>query len=722
MTFYNRYLMDLDDPQSGDVRLCGGKAAMIHKMRARFGELFPGGFVATIHANGLSDSELSKELAPIKSAFGENARFAVRSSATVEDGVNLAFPGQFHSLLDVGYENLLTAIREVQISAAGENVFAYCRQNGIDPGIISMAVLIMRMAGEKGSVISGAIFTVDPETGCADNYISASKGYGDAEMSGQVTPEIAVCRGGSILRRKPRAPNTKYLLNEETILSLSGYATNVEKAMRGLSPGIRFADIEYVIDSGKIFFVQARPETAASLHPNSFRAVSADVGYRAIVSHAGYAASRGVASGAANYCHTIADADKMEGGGILLCRETSSSWEPFMRRCMGIVTAYGGPNCHTAVCAREMGIPCVTGVGDEAMETIRKQTGNHITVDATARIIYEGAVDEKHLIYRSSLPDYGDLDRIDEEQSFQDAAAVDQTRVDGEGRRWLKKPKDVTSPLLHEIHRQGNFFVTEMLGLPPVNDQVYEGVYWMSFSDAFGFRERLRIYTPEELNGLLDRWDNRMREYISLSENIGSTDQLPCWFRYFIEVNAFMNLSYPLFYVISGQFERVLADKKLPEPYFTRAHHSVLPGTPLSWAQEAIVDFIALLEKEPSDEEVCAYALRYRITPNNCIEFDAGLQIDELKRKIETGRGSIPIFFPSEEEEYFVNDPSFTLIHKNMRRVTRLKESSHHMKLYGQRLIIEKFDKTCIEESFCREKMYFAPVKYPYAPIRENLR
>ena len=52
--------------------------------------------------------------------------------------------------------------------------------------------------------------------------------------------------------------------------------------------------------------------------------------------------------------------------------------------------------------------------------------------------------------------------------------------------------------------------------------------------------------------------------------------------------------------------------------------------TPLSWAQEAIVDFITLLKKDPSDEELRAYALRYRFTLNNCIEFDAELQVDEL--------------------------------------------------------------------------------------------
>jgi hypothetical protein len=88
------------------------------------------------------------------------------------------------------------------------------------------------------------------------------------------------------------------------------------------------------------------------------------------------------------------------------------------------------------------------------------------------------------------------------------------------------------------------------------------------------------------------------------------------------------------------------------------------------------------------------------VVVRDCIEFDAKLQVDELRHKIETEREHIPIFFPPEEEEYYANDPSFMLIHKNIRQSIRLNESSHHNKLYGQRLIIAKYDRASIEKVF----------------------
>ncbi|MDR1688146.1 MAG: hypothetical protein LBS21_05990 [Clostridiales bacterium] len=715
----NCCLLDIDCPQVSSAKEFGGKAAMIHKMRIPFKRTFPGGIAVSIKANEISDGELAEELGLATEKYAPDTLFAVRSSATIEDGVSCAFPGQFISLLNVSESGLLRAIREVQASAASDNVLDYCRQNKIESAQIQMGVLIMPMVGTKATVISGAIFTLDPESGRADTYISASAGFGDAEMQGIVTPEIAVCRGSVILRHKPRASEKTYLLSNDIILRLSDYAAGVEKEMRKLSPEIKYVDIEYVIEDGEIYFVQARPETAASSGKGTFKTVKADNNFRAAVRNVGYCASRGTVSGTAFYCETVEDAYNLKGGDILLCRETASSWEPYMRRCRGIVTMFGGANCHTAVCAREMGMCCITGIGDEAMEKMKKYQGKYITVDATARIIYEGNIGKEYLVYQSGSAQYGGLDSDTEEDSFQNASSVGQTRTDKNGVRWLKKPRDITSPLLHEIHRKGNAFITDLLNLPKVRDEVAGGIYWMSFADAFSFRIKLRTYTPQGLNGILDKWDARMREYLLLSQDIrpGEEQNLKIWLKYFVEVNAYMNLSYPLFYVISGLFEQALAERELPEPYFSRAHHCVAPGTPVSVAQKAVTDYIELLKMASGGGEandamlderlngklggkLREYALKYRFTPNNCIEFDAKAQIDELKAKIKADLGHIPEFFPPEEEEYFVNDPSFVLLGKIMRQVVRLKESSHHIKLHGQRLIIEKFSKREVERAF----------------------
>ena len=76
----------------------------------------------------------------------------------------------------------------------------------------------------------------------------------------------------------------------------------------------------------------------------------------------GLAASAGTARGRARLARTIEDADKLEPGEILVAQVTLPNWTPLFGIAGAVVTEAGGMLSHTAVVAREFGIPAVVGV------------------------------------------------------------------------------------------------------------------------------------------------------------------------------------------------------------------------------------------------------------------------------------------------------------------------------------------------------------------------
>ena len=104
----------------------------------------------------------------------------------------------------------------------------------------------------------------------------------------------------------------------------------------------------------------------------------------------GGAASRGVARGRARVVRSLAEADTLGPGEILVCRSTSPAWTPLVARAAAVVADTGGVLAHCAIVAREHAIPCVVGTG---MATQRIQDGMLVTVDGTRGVVrLDGAV------------------------------------------------------------------------------------------------------------------------------------------------------------------------------------------------------------------------------------------------------------------------------------------------------------------------------------------
>jgi pyruvate,water dikinase len=95
----------------------------------------------------------------------------------------------------------------------------------------------------------------------------------------------------------------------------------------------------------------------------------------------GQPASPGVTTGRARVIKSLAEADRLSTGEVLVARTTTPPWTPLFGVAGAIVTDAGGALSHAAVVAREYGIPAVVGTTNA---TARIQDGQLIRVDGTA--------------------------------------------------------------------------------------------------------------------------------------------------------------------------------------------------------------------------------------------------------------------------------------------------------------------------------------------------
>jgi phosphohistidine swiveling domain-containing protein len=98
----------------------------------------------------------------------------------------------------------------------------------------------------------------------------------------------------------------------------------------------------------------------------------------------GLPAAAGAVEGVARLVIGPEDFDKVKRGEILVCIMTNPAWVVLFSKIKGVVTDTGGVLCHTAVVAREFGIPGVVGTGDA---THRIKTGDRIRVNGSTGVV-----------------------------------------------------------------------------------------------------------------------------------------------------------------------------------------------------------------------------------------------------------------------------------------------------------------------------------------------
>ena len=351
-------------------------------------------------------------------AGNDNMAVAVRSSATAEDLPDASFAGQQETFLNIrGVENVIRAAKEVFASLFNDRAIAYRVHQGFDHKLVALSAGVQRMVrSETGT--AGVMFTLDTESGFRDVvFITGAYGLGETVVQGAVNPDEFyvhkhTLQAGrpAILRRNLGSKAIKMVYGEEATAGRSVKTVEVDRAERArfcLSDAEvnelakqamiieqhyqRPMDIEWAKDGddGKLYIVQARPETVKSRS-------SANVMERYLLKEKGTVLVEGraigqrIGAGKVRIIKDVSEMDKVQPGDVLVSDMTDPDWEPVMKRASAIVTNRGGRTCHAAIIARELGIPAVVGCGNA---TQLLEDGQGVTVscaEGDTGFIFEG--------------------------------------------------------------------------------------------------------------------------------------------------------------------------------------------------------------------------------------------------------------------------------------------------------------------------------------------
>ncbi|MFC9623881.1 rifamycin-inactivating phosphotransferase [Streptomyces sp. NPDC056930] len=132
--------------------------------------------------------------------LGEQAAYAVRSSATAEDLPTASSAGQQDTYLNVvGPAAILQHVSRCWASLFTERAVTYRQRNGIDHRMVHMAVVVQQMVFPRAA---GILFTADPVTGNRkDATVDAGFGLGEALVSGLVDPDVFKVRHGEVVAK-----------------------------------------------------------------------------------------------------------------------------------------------------------------------------------------------------------------------------------------------------------------------------------------------------------------------------------------------------------------------------------------------------------------------------------------------------------------------------------------------------------------------------------------
>ena len=132
--------------------------------------------------------------------LGEQAAYAVRSSATAEDLPTASFAGQQDTYLNVvGPAAILQHVSRCWASLFTERAVTYRLRNGLDHRKVHMAVVVQRMVFPQAA---GILFTADPITGNRKvASVEASFGLGEALVSGLVNADVYKVLDGEVVAK-----------------------------------------------------------------------------------------------------------------------------------------------------------------------------------------------------------------------------------------------------------------------------------------------------------------------------------------------------------------------------------------------------------------------------------------------------------------------------------------------------------------------------------------
>jgi pyruvate,water dikinase len=366
-----------------------------------------------------------------KMGSGSEFAVAVRSSATAEDLPEASFAGQQETFLNVrGEDHLLSSMHEVYASLFNDRAIAYRVHSNFDHNAVALSVGVQHMVrSDLGA--AGVMFTLDTDSGFRDVvFITAAYGLGETVVQGAVNPDEfyvykPALRAGrrSILRKNlgekaikmvyapkgsdarvrtvevPPEDRERFSLDEADIVNLAKQALIIEEHYGAPM------DIEWGKDgdTGKIYILQARPETVQSRAGRTIQRFTLKGRSTLLVS--GRSIGQRIGAGTARIIRDAKEMSRVRAGDVLVADMTDPDWEPVMKRASAIVTNRGGRTCHAAIIARELGIPAVVGCGTATSAIKENQAVTVSCAEGDTGHVYEGMLEfDQRSIELDALP------------------------------------------------------------------------------------------------------------------------------------------------------------------------------------------------------------------------------------------------------------------------------------------------------------------------------
>ena len=355
------------------------------------------------------------------SKYGDDASYAVRSSATAEDLADASFAGQQETYLNIqGEDAIINAIQAVFASLYNDRAIAYRVHHGFEHDNVALSAGIQLMV-RSDLASSGVMFTLDTESGFEDVlFITSAYGLGESVVQGSVNPdEFYVYKPSleqdkhAILRRNigskkhkmiftdnndhenstntidiPVSEQDQFSLSDDEVMIIAEMGLKIEKHYG------KPMDIEWAKDglSGEIYIVQARPETVKSRDNRHVlqRYELKDPSAKRDVLVSGRSVGQRIGHGNVRVILNASEMDQLIDGEILVTDMTDPDWEPVMKRASAIVTNRGGRTCHAAIIARELGVPAVVGTSDATKVLKNGQAVTVSCAEGEEGFIYEG--------------------------------------------------------------------------------------------------------------------------------------------------------------------------------------------------------------------------------------------------------------------------------------------------------------------------------------------